>query len=248
MAGGQGDVGVVDDAVVVRATEATRGERAGAASGCTYEVVIQDDRARGVYELDGARTYSDTGRWLRKICDGAVVDVGGLFFFPEGSAYGATDVLADAINRLDPRPPLWGSSPDGVDVPMVTQMPTWLWVEPSYWNGSFVVRAESPSGRVWAEARAVPVSASWNVGNGTSVPCGGPGMPFSETAESGCTHVFEHSTAGTAGVSLSVTVTFDVLGTTSENPTPVSVGQLSRTSPPVVVTVGEIQAIETGGR
>ena len=243
----EGSAGIVGEVVVVRAQETTPGERVGTSNGCTYEVVIEDDHAFGVYELDGVRQYSDTGRWLRKTCDGTVTAVGGVFIFPEGAGYETSDVLAQAMRELDPIPPPWGASPDGVAVPMVTQMPTSLWVQPSYWNGTFVVRAESPSSRVWAEAQAVPVSTTWNPGDGQLVACQGPGEAPDQGQPGSCSHVFAHSTAGSSGYAMTVTVTFDVFGTTSENATPTIVGQISRTSPPALVTVGEIQAIETVG-
>ena len=243
----EASAGIVDDVVVVRARETTPGERAGTQGECTYEVVIEDDRAFGVYELDGVRQYSDTGRWLRKTCNGTVVDVGGFFIFPEGGGFETPDVLAQALAALDPISPSWEASPDGVSVAMVTQMPASLWIEPGYWNGNFVVRAESPSGRVWAEARAVPTATTWSTGDGGTVSCPGPGSPPSENGPGSCSYTYEHSTAGSAGVSMAATVTFDVVGTTSDDPTPRVVGQITRTSLPVLVTVGEIQAIETNG-
>ena len=244
----EASAGVVDDVVVVRARESVPGERGGSDSSCTYEVVIEDDRAFGVYEVDGVRQFSDTGRWLRKKCDGEVVDIGGLFVFPEGGGFETPDVLAQAVEALDPIAPTWDASPDGIAVAMVTQMPVSLWIEPGYWNGNFVVRAESPSGRVWAEAQAVPTTTTWNTGDGGSVSCAGPGSGPESLDPGSCSHTYEHSTAGTAGVAVTATVTFAVVGTTSDDLTPRVVGQLSRTSLPVLVTVGEIQAIETNGQ
>ncbi len=243
----EGSAGVVEDVVVVKAHETLPGERSGTNAECTYEVVIEDDDYHPVYSADGIRQYSDTGRWLRKICDGEVVNVGGSFVFPEGAGYNTPDLLDQAIDLLDPDPPSWGASPDGVAVAMVTQMPTSLWVEPSYWDGSFVVRAESASGRVWAEARAVPTATTWHPGDGRQVACAGSGEPPIDAAPTSCSHVFERSTAGAAGFAMTVTVTFEVVGTTSDNASPTVVGEISRTSPAVLVTVGEIQAIETAG-
>lgn len=245
----QGDVGIVDGTVRVVAIATIPGESWGADDACTYEAVIDDDIAFGVYEVDGTRMYSDTGRWLRKICDGATVDVGGFFVFPEGDGYSTPDLLQQAIDVLDPPAPNFGASPNGIDVAMVTQLPTFLWVEAAYWEGNFAARVETPSGRVWAEAQAIPAASQWSPGDGSTMDCTGGGQPWNpgaEPAATACTHTYVRSTAGTAGAEMTVEVTFDVVGRTSTS-RGADLGQISRTSAPVLVTVGEIQAIETSG-
>lgn len=245
----QGDVGIVDDTVLVVAISTVAGESWARDDDCSYEVVIEDDLAFGVYEGDGIRVYSDTGRWLRKICDGRTVDVGGFFVFPEGAGYSAPDLLQQAMDVLDPLEPSWSASPNGVEVAMVTQLPTFLWVETAYWGGSFTARVETPSGRVWAEAEAIPSSSTWSPGDGSTVICLGGGEPWNpgmESAGAACAHTYLRSTVGTAGALMSVTVTFEVAGRTSTGGAQ-DLGQITRTSEPVLVTVGEIQAIETSG-
>ena len=245
----QGDVGIVDGTVRVVAIATIPGESWGADNACTYESVIDDDLAFGVYELDGTRMYSDTGRWLRKVCDGETVDVGGFFVFPEGDGYSTPDMLQQAIDVLDPPEPSWTASPNGIDVAMVTQLPTFLWVDTAYWTGSFAARVETPSGRVWAEAQANPSSSIWSPGDGSTVGCAGGGEPWNpgaDPAAAACVHTYVRSTAGTFGAEMTVQVTFDVVGRTSTGGAQ-DIGQISRTSAPVFVTVGEIQAIETGG-
>lgn len=245
----EGDVGIVDNNVFVLAIATISGESWGAQSECIYEVVIEDDLNFGVYETDGARMFGETGRWLRKTCDGALVDVGGFFVFPEGEGYRTADLLQQAMDVLDPPEPGWNASPNGVEVAMVTQMPTSLWVEASYWNGTFASRVETPSGRVWAEAQAVPMASVWSPGDGSTVGCTGGGEPWnpgSDDAAAACSHTYVRSTAGTSGAEMSVQVAFDVVGQTSTSAAE-NLGQITRTSAPVLVTVGEIQAIETSG-
>lgn len=245
----QGDVGVVENVVRVLARETIPGESWGAVSDCSYEVVIDDDLTFAIYNLDGTRLHSDSGRWLRKICDGEIVDVGGAFTFPEGAGYSLPDLLQQAVDVLDPPAPTWSASPDGVEVPMVAQLPTFLWVETGYWDGNFAARVETPSGRVWAEAHAIPASSIWSPGDGSTVSCSGGGNPWNPGTEStatSCTHTYVRSTAGTAGTEMAVRVTFDVIGETSTSG-PEALGQISRGSAPVLVTVGEIQALETSG-
>jgi hypothetical protein len=245
----QGDVGIVDGTVRVVAVATIPGESWGSDSECVYEVVIEDDLAFGVYEVDGTRMYSDTGRWLRKSCEGETIPVDGLFTFPEGDGFSTPDLLQQAIDVLDPPEPGWGASPDGVEVAMVTQLPTALWVDTAYWTGNFVARVETPSGRVWAEATAVPTSSKWTPGDGAVVTCvdgGQPWGPATTVDETACSHTYVRSTAGSPGYGMAVEVAFDVTGSTSTGGVQ-DLGQIFRSSAPVLVTVGEIQAIETSG-
>ncbi|MDY7106810.1 MAG: hypothetical protein S0880_37015 [Actinomycetota bacterium] len=240
-------VGVVNNVVQVAASATSAGaSRQSAGADCTYAVVIDDDLAVGVYELDFERLYSDTGRWLSVTCDGEEVVVDGQFIFPEGGGFAEADLLEQALRSLDPPEPTWGSSPDGIDVPMVVQLPTWLWVDTAYWDGTFAARAVTPSGRMWAEAKAVPASTTWSLGDGTTVVCTGARAPTA--AEAGCSHTYRHSTAGTGGFVVSATVEFEVWGSTSLSPAPVLLGTITRASAPVSVEVVEIQAVETRGR
>ena len=241
-------VGIVDDVVVVRARETLPGRsgRSGEDPACAWEVLIEDDLVLGgVYSLDGERLYSDTGRWFQKNCGSGPVEINGVFVVPEGGGFTVPDLVAQALDALDPQLPTWKASPDGVGVPMVAQMPVWLWVDPGYWDGHFAARAETSSGRVWAEAVATPVSTVWHIGDGSTVGCQGGGEPFDGEASPTCSHVFEHSTAGRGEFSVMATVTFDVLATSNLDPTPLLAGQISRTSAVAGVSVGEIQAVET---
>lgn len=242
--------GVVD---VGASTRAPGGESPsggdGPASACTWRVVVADDNVRAIFGPEGDRLFSDTGRWLQLECNGQAQAVNGQFVVPEGGAVSIADLLEQAYNQLDPPLPVWSASPNGLTVAMVTQLPTWLWIDDGYWNGGFTARASTPSGRVWAEARVHPLSAVWEFGDGSTVRCkaGSAYAPGAGNGGSSCTHTFRHSSAGIPGISLEVTVAFAVEGVTSQGTT-VALGELSRTSAPVVVQVAEIQAIETQGR
>ncbi|MDW3220926.1 MAG: hypothetical protein R8F63_20170 [Acidimicrobiales bacterium] len=245
----EGEVGVVDNVVQVIAVATVEGVSWGSDDSCTYEVVIDDDLAVGVYGIDLERLYSDTGRWLRLTCDGEVVVVDGRFVVPEVDAFTIPDLLEQAMRTLDPPSPTWRASPDGVTVPMVAQLPTWLWVDTAYWNGTFTARAATPSGRMWAEAHAVPAAATWSPGDGSTVVCSGPGSQWTAANEEPeCSHTYRHSTAGTSGFRVTATVEFEVWGSTSLNPTAALLGTIARTAAPITVEVAEIQALETNGR
>ena len=244
----EGEVGVADNIIYLTAEATIDGVSWGEKSNCIYEVAVEDDVAFGVYGADLERLYSDTGRWLSMFCDGEEVVVDGWFVFSEGGAFSEPDLLEQAKRTLDPPSPIWGASPDGVDIPMVVQLPTWLWVDSAYWGANFVARVATPSGRIWAEAQAVPVTTTWSPGDGSTVVCAGPGSEWSVGLEDpDCSHLYRHSTVASDGYPMTMTVEFQVWGSTSLNPGPALLGTVTRTSAPVVVQVGEIQAIESSG-
>lgn len=252
-AGDEGDVGVHDRVVRVTARATVPGINVSSGAdpdGCVWQVVIENDRLP-VYDTDGTGLFSDTGRWFQRMCNGQPVEVNGFFVVPEGGGFAIPDLTEQALDALDPADPTWSASPNGTTVAMVTQMPTFLWVDGGYWNAAHTVRVETPSGRVWAEARGRPTVATFDSGDGAPTMCIGGGSawaPGGSVSGAACSHTFRHSSAGTVGREMTVTVDFAVEGRTSVNPNPVPAGTISRTSPPVLVQVAEIQAIETNGR
>lgn len=184
------------------------------------------------------RSFSPTGRWYAVMCDG-VIDI-----VPEGGPpVTVAGLVQEALNRLDP------PDPDLAVVPAelhFTQLPSWLAIEPAYWE---LPRSEPASaGRVQVTATATAYEAIWNPGDGSGdlEPCGAgtvwqPGLP---DEANDCPHVYRRSSAGAAGdaFSLSATVRFRVSVTTNA---PGSYGpfpDLERTTT-LEVQVGEIQAV-----
>lgn len=249
----EGDVGVRDRVIRVSARATLPGadvRSGGESDGCTWKLMIENDRLP-VYDVDGRQLFSDTGRWFQRVCNGQPVDVNGLFVLPEGGGFSIPDLNEQALDALDPGDPTWSASPNGTTVPMVTQMPTYFWVDPTYWTATRTVRVETPSGRVWAEAVGRPIAATFDAGDGTSARCEGGGAawaPNHSADATPCSLTFRHSSAGTAGRDVAVTVEFAVEGRTSTNPTPAPAGTIARTSPPLTVQVTEIQAVATAGR
>ena len=251
----EGDVGVRDRVIRVSARATLPGadvRSGGESDGCTWRLMIENDRLP-VYDVDGRQLFSDTGRWFQRVCNGQPVDVNGLFVLPEGGGFSIPDLTEQALDALDPGDPTWSASPNGTTVPMVTQLPTYFWVEPAYWTATRTVRVETPSGRVWAEAVGRPTVATFDAGDGTATRCESGGAVWapggaSAAEASPCALTFRHSSAGTAGRELTATVEFAVEGRTSTNPTPAPAGTLARTSPPITVQVAEIQAVATASR
>lgn len=223
------------------------GGGSGGESSCVWEVIIDDDFVRQVYDVDGSVQHSQTGRWLQKVCDGiGAVEVGGLFLIPEGGLVDVQALAEQARASIGIPGPAIRTSPEA-DGSLYVRIPTWLWLDGGWWHG---YEATASAGRVTATVTARPVSTSWSLGDGAEQTCAGPGSPWQpglpEDATD-CSHTYTTSSASAAGgtFELSATVTLEVTWTSN-------VGEggtlpaLSRSSSRTV-EVGEIQAIGTGG-
>lgn len=226
------------------------GDSAGGGDGppCAWQVVIEDDFQFGIYEVDTLETkHSATGRWLQYWCEGiGVVEVGGYFLTPEGGLVDPYQLALDAISSVQIAGPAIRTSPSE-NGRLYVQVPTWLWLDSSWWQ---TYEATANTGRVWSTVRATPVATTWELGDGRTVSCRGPGTPWrrglSEEA-SACTHTYRSSSASQPGgtYNLEATVTFEVSWTSNVTDGG-SLPAISRTST-LDVDVGEIQAIGTRG-
>jgi hypothetical protein len=213
-------------------------------SDCTWEVAIDDDMTSAIYDVDtGERIYSETGRWLRRVCDGGPVQVNGESVVPEGGAVDPRTLAVEATASTSiPGPPI-STSPDA-GRRLYVQVPTWLWLDPGWWRP---YDATAVAGRVSSTVTVVPLSTSWTMGDGSTVTCAGPGIPWvsGSTQASACSHTYRTSSATrSAGTfPLRATVTFEV-SWTSNTGAGGSLPNIAR-SASVDVVVGEIQAINT---
>ncbi len=219
---------------------------AGPASDCTWQVINADDSAVPMYDVDGAKLQSETGRWLEQICDGQPVRVGGAYAIPERNRP-PTDAAALARKARQsvaiPTPPI-STSPQA-DRQLYTRVRTWLWVDDGWWRD---YSATADAGGVSTTVSARPVRAVWSMGDGGTTTCDGPGRPWrSGLADDAtdCSYLYENSSATEPGgtYTMTVTVTFAVSWSSSIG----SGGTLAPVTRSVSrpVRVGEIQAIET---
>ena len=212
----------------------------GGDSNCTWTVVIEDDFAMTVHELNGTPQYSATGRWLQLVCDGRPIDV-----IPEGGAVDPTQLALQARNSIPISRPGINTSPDS-NRRLYVQIPTWLWVDETWWRP---YTATATAGRVSATVTATPTAARWSTGDGETETCAGPGTPWrpglAEDATD-CSHTYRHSSAGRPDDSYTLTVTVEFEVTWSTN-VPGGGGELEsvQRSESRQVQVGEIQAVET---
>ena len=182
------------------------------------------------------RHYSPTGRWYAVSCDGDITVV------PEGGpAVTVAGLTQQALDQLDPPDPEVAMTPDELHY---TQLQSWLAIDPAYWSADR--RATASAGRVSVTAIATPQDALWEMGDGETVPCDGPGtawQPGLDPEAATCAHTYRRTSVGAPGDSFDVTTTvrFEV---TVVSTAPGSYGpfQLERTSVQTI-QVGEIQAV-----
>ena len=113
-----------------------------------------------------------------------------------------------------PSPGPLGFDPDRLgNVTGVTEVgiATWLWVTPAAWH-PVTVDAAVPGLAVAVTAR--PVSVTWDLGNGASKTCDGPGQVYdfarpAAAQSSSCTYTYAHSSDG-RDLAVSATITWDV--------------------------------------
>jgi len=120
---------------------------------------------------------------------------------PQVLAREAADELLLPAPRLEMSP--------AADRDQVVGFPTWLWLDP----GSFSPRTRTvavPGESV--TARAVPVSTSWVLGDGSTLTCAGAGTPYTPggtpaAASPDCGHTYLRPSLGQPGGRYPVTVT-----------------------------------------
>jgi len=59
---------------------------------------------------------------------------------------------------------------------------TWLWLDPAVWH---TYTATATAGPVAATATATPYRVAWNMGDGHTVTCTGPGVPYDPSRSDG---------------------------------------------------------------
>lgn len=140
----------------------------------------------------------------------------------------------------------------GLDPPgrtaQIVSVPTWLWVDPSDWHP---VVASAAAGDVTATVTAAPISVTWTFGDGQTLRCAGPGVPYRAglppaSQSTDCSHVWAASSAGQPGGTFAITasiqysVTVDVIGAAGVAP---DLGVHAGPPAVVQVAVSEVEAL-----
>lgn len=91
----------------------------------------------------------------------------------------------------------------------VVQLPSWLWIPDGQWQPQQVSASAGP---VTSTVTATPVRVTWDMGNGDTVDCDGPGTPYrarfaGQSGATDCSYTYRYSSAGQPGESYQVTST-----------------------------------------
>jgi hypothetical protein len=125
--------------------------------------------------------------------------------------------------------------------PQLVGVATWLWIAPDAWQ---TLTASASAGPVTTTATATPTKVVWDMGNGQSVTCDGPGTPYSPSAPNATTNCsYTWGQAGTFQVT--ATLYWSVTWTATGAPGGGNLGLQAGPAAQVSVTVTESQAINT---
>jgi hypothetical protein len=125
--------------------------------------------------------------------------------------------------------------------PQLVGVPTWMWIDPGSWR---TLSASASAGPVTATATATPARVVWDLGNGRSVTCDGPGTPYVASepdAKTDCSYTW----AEPGNYMVSATVYWSVTWTAIGAPGGGNLGDVAGALADVAVTVTESQAINT---
>jgi hypothetical protein len=173
------------------------------ADGCYYKLAEPSpDTVAGM----GGSPDDPPGAWYVKTCPGTDTSSQALIFLP-APPVAAPDVLARHARSMLRLPQVRVVfSPRG---DQLVGLPTWLSVDPASWREQSAT-ASVPGVSVTATAR--PQQAVWQLGDGSSVVCAGPGTVWTagtdpRAASPDCGHLYTRSSAGMPGDAYPVTVT-----------------------------------------
>lgn len=170
---------------------------------------------------------------------------------PAGQAPGAAPsvpaLIQQALGEATLVDPTIDLNPPGEQV---TNVSSWLWVAPGGWAA---VVASATAGGVTATVTASPMAVVWNLGDGDTVTCPGPGVPYDRSKPAAeqstyCTYTWRTSSAAQPGAVYVVTATIEYQVTTTvvgaPDPTP-SLGTHPGPTSQATVAVSEVEALGT---
>lgn len=131
------------------------------------------------------------------------------------------------------------------DRDQLVNVSSWLWVDAAAWRS---LSATAAAGPVSATATATPAEVVWNMGDGHSVTCDGPGVSYDSSnpnASTYCSYTWPSSSAGQPGGVYRVTATvyYRASWTATGVPGGGSLGLVAGPASTVAVRVAESQAI-----
>jgi len=191
----------------------------------------------------------EPGQWVFPYCRGPGVIDPMPPFWVSGAVPAAASAHVDpvvvaeqAVRQLGlSSPTIEMAPPDGS--PQLVGLASWLWINPDGWRAVSVSAAAGP---VTTTATATPTKAVFDMGDGTSVTCDGPGTPYNPAAPNAttdCSYVWPDPGSFTVTATIFWLVTWSAVGATGGG----SLGLQAGPPASVAVTVTESQAINTPG-
>lgn len=198
-------------------------------------------------EEDGAPAAAETEPNCEEVdslaqeCEAALAQAGLDGGEPAVDPVAVANEARDSLRLPDPG---IATSP-GADGPVLVQVPVWLWVEEDTWRPESA-EAAVPGGSV--SVTATPSTAKWSMGDGSTVSCEGPGVPFvvgrddPAAASPECGHTYTRASVGEAdGVyGLGLEVTWEVTWESSD-------GDGGELDPLVTSADAEVTVVESHG-
>ena len=151
-------------------------------------------------------------------------------------------IAQQAQKQIQPPTPTIHMNPDptsGSD--LLVELETWLWVEQ---NDLGSQSATVTAGPVSVTGTMTASSVTWNMGDGHTITCQGPGTPYAPGAKPTCSYTYPRSSAREPGSKYKVTATITWTGSYTVTGAPGGGGlaPITRTSS-TTVRVAEAQAI-----
>ncbi|WP_436793884.1 hypothetical protein [Actinospongicola halichondriae] len=154
--------------------------------------------------LSGEQLVEEQYYWLTCTDAAGATVVARLFQYLPGETAITPDELARrARDQLAIRYPEPRTSP-GFGVDQIVGIETWMWIDAAAWQP---VSATASIPGLSVSATATPRQVTWDMGDGTTVVCDGPGMPYDAgrpiaDQSSDCTHVYQRLGARTASATV----------------------------------------------
>ena len=188
------------------------------------------------------------GQWVFPVCTGPGVLNPMPPFWVSGAqppAAGTVQVAPVVVAEQAARqlglgsPTIEMAPPDGS--PQLVGVASWLWLASGSWR---TVSASASAGPVTTTATATPTKVVWDMGNGDSVTCDGPGTPYS-AADPNAITACSYAWPGPGSFNVTATVYWSVTWTATGAAGGGNLGLQPGPAAEVPVTVTESQAINT---
>lgn len=157
------------------------------------------------------------------------------------------ELASEALQRTPLPEPQISMSPSP-EIPQLVNLTSFLWLPAEQWQPE---TASASAGGVTSTVTATPMRVIWDMGQGDTVTCDGPGVPYQpgvpdDRQPSTCHYTYRRSSAGQPGQAFTVTATvqWETTWTVTGAPGGGSLGTVSQSSS-TSVQVAEIQTINT---